>query len=124
KFVPKIVTIAFGESVLTAGLLRPALVIPPAEMDGEFDASEVSENVTLESPEDKAVIVTAPALFPSVTVAVTVPSIKVIAGEGVMVAAPAGLTVKVTGTPATPAPVLSAIFKTSGDGNPVSTFAL
>src|SRR5580692_3759331 len=44
KFVPKMVTIAFGDSAFTGGLLRPALMIPPAAMDGEFDASAVSEN--------------------------------------------------------------------------------
>ena len=36
------VTMAFGESTFTGGLLSPALVIPPAAMDGEFDASAVS----------------------------------------------------------------------------------
>jgi hypothetical protein len=38
-------TIAFGESTLTGGLLRPALVIPPEVMDGAFDATAVMENI-------------------------------------------------------------------------------
>jgi hypothetical protein len=83
KFVPKIVTMAFGESTFTCGLLSPALVIPPVAMDGEFVASSVSENVTLGSPLVSAVIVIGPGLLPvKATVAVTVPSFKVIAGVG------------------------------------------
>ena len=61
-------TIAFGDSTLTGGLLSPALVIPPVEMDGEFDARAVTENVTFGSAADNAVMVTGPGLLPSVTV--------------------------------------------------------
>ena len=122
--MPKTVTIAFGDSTFTGGLLRPALVMPPVEMDGEFDASAVSVNVTFGSASDNAVIVIGPGLLPSVTMAVTVPSFRVMAGVGLTVAAPSGLTVKVTTTPGTPAPVLSAIFSTKGAVKPVSTVAL
>ncbi len=69
-------------------------------------------------------IVIAPGLLPSVTIAVTVPSFSVMAGVGWTVAAPAGLTVKVTTMPGTPAPVLSVIFSTRGAGKAVSTVPL
>ncbi len=68
-------------------------------------------------------IVIGPGVFPSVTRRLTVPSLSVKAGEGLTVAAPSGLTVKVTNTPGIPAPVLSDIFSTSGVVSVVATVA-
>ena len=59
-------------------------------------------------------MVTGPGLLPRVTSAATVPSFSVRAGVGVTMAAPSGLTVKVTCTPGMPVPVLSATFRTNG----------
>src|SRR3984957_7998176 len=115
---------AFGESTLTGDWLRPALVPPPAESDGEFDASALTEKLTFGSPTDCAVMVTAPGLLPSVTIAVTVPSLSVRAGEGVTVAAPSGLTGDVTNTPGTPASASPVTFSTRGAGKPAPTIAL
>ena len=49
KFLPKMLTIALGESTFTGGLLNPALVMPPVETAGAVEAVAVIENVTLET---------------------------------------------------------------------------
>jgi hypothetical protein len=96
-------------------VLKPALAIPPTEIVGAVEEIAVSENVaTLESPVADAVMVTVPAVAPSVAIALAVPSFNVMADDGATVAAPAGFTVKLTTTPGSGAPVVSTTFTTSG----------
>src|SRR5579864_7400074 len=102
---------ALGDRALTAGTLRPALTTPPDVMCGavaETGVVTVSVKVAFPvTPVADAVIVNEPAVLPSVTLAFAVPSFRVIAGDGDTVAAPAGLMLKFTMTPGTPAPLAS-----------------
>ena len=116
KFTPKTEAIALDESALTGGVLRPALITPPAAMAGavaEIGNFAVMVNTALpDAPAADAVMVIVPAVLPSVTAALAVPSFNVIAGA--TVAAPTGLTANVGITPGTPAPVESTIWTISG----------
>src|SRR5579884_2082837 len=118
KLMPKTDAMALGESALTAGVLRPALTTPPEEMAGavaEAGSFAMSVNVAFEgTPAAEAAMVNGPAEAPSVTVTEALPSLSVMAEVEDRVAAPDGLTVKVTTTPGTPAPVASVTCRESG----------
>jgi hypothetical protein len=87
-------------------------------MVGAVDDTAVRvKAATLESPVADAVTVTVPALAPRVITALAVPSFSVMVGDGLTVAAPTGLTVKLTITPEAGIPVLSTTFTTSGAAN-------
>src|SRR5580700_10381110 len=127
NFSPKIVAIAFGATVVSAGVLKPPLTIPLAEITGavgETAGTAVSENDTFGTPLAETVTVTFPAVVPSITFALTVPSFRVMAGDGLTVAAPGGLTAKFTITPGTAAPPDAATLTTSGSPNAVPTVPL
>jgi len=84
-------TIELTAKVVMAGVLRPALAMPPLDMLGAVGDRMVSEKDTAETPLAKAVMVTAPAVLPNVTVVLAVPSFSVMAGEALNVTAPEGV---------------------------------
>src|SRR5262249_4073162 len=103
------------------------LTIPPADNTGavgETGGFAVRENTRFFNPGDEAVIVNGPAVLPSVTAALTVPSFNVTAGEGVTVAPPSGFTAKATTTPRTAFPPESATLRTIGASSGLPATAL